>query len=325
MIRSMQRLVPLLVVALLVPAPAAAVLVPGRTVTDAAPVSALQVTHRSVVWAVGRSKRDCGHVRLWDTATRGLWTFGERTIRGCEENPSGGFGIAQVSTSGRRTFWITHIGGNFTDYRLWTATPTRRSPRRLAFDTAESGGPRPIVLGAGTREGVPYAVDGTVTYVSDAGSRLFRTGLGAAVRLLTSGPGPGAARVLASLADGRVVVLSRTGTVLRTDEYDGTVRAIALGGAGPLVQVGSTVNVGPLPGGRKVTLPDGALLLDYRQRAIVYRKGTQVRLRHIATGADTLLQTFRVRPFQPTLFSTDSWGASWAKGANVHWRSGPLR
>ena len=321
----MRRALPLLLVALLAPASAAAVLTPGRTVTSAAPITSLSVTHRSVAWAVGRSTRDCGHVRLWDTATRGLWSFGNRTIRGCEDDPSGGFGIAQVSTSGRRVHWVTHIGGNFTDYQLWTATPSRPSPRRLAFETAESGSPPPIVLGPGTREGVPYAVGGTVTYLSDAGTRRFRTALGSPVRLLTSGPGTGTARVLASLADGRVVLLAGSGAVLRTDEYEpGAVRAIALGGAGPLVQVGSTVTVGSL-GGARVMLPTGGLMLDYRQRAIVYRRGTQARLRHVSTGADTLLQTFQVKPFEPMLFSTDSWGAAWAKRAQVGWRSGPLR
>ena len=324
MIHSMRRLALALLVALLVPASAAAVLTPGRTVPNPAPVATLSVTHRSVVFAVGRSSRGCGQVRLWDTATGGLWTFGERTIRGCEEGPSGGFGIGQVATSGRRVFWVTHIGGNFTDHQLWTATPARRSARRLAFETAESGNPPPIVLGSGTREGVPYAVGGTVTYLSDAGARQFRSALGSPVRLLTAGPGAGTARVLASLADGRVVLLSRAGAVLRTDRYEGAVRAIALGGAGPLVQVGATVTVGQA-GGTEVTLPAGALMLDYRQRAIVYRRGTQVRLRHVSTGADTLLQTFQVKPYQPTLFSTDSWGAAWAKGASVHWRSGPLR
>jgi hypothetical protein len=325
MIRAMRRLLPaLLLVALAVPAAAAALLTPGRTVANAAPVSALSVTFRSVVWSVGRSSGDCGRVRLWDTATRGLWSFGERTIRGCAEGPSGGFGIGQVSTSGRRVFWVTHIGGNVTDYQLWTATPSRRSPRRLAFASDETGDPPPIVLGDGAREGVPYAVGATVTYVAESGARLFRVSLGSRVRLLTTGTGPGGARVLAALADGRVVLLSRTGTVLRTDEHEpGVVRAVALGLVGPLVQSGAVVDIGA-PGGASVTLPAGAQMLDFRQRAIVYRKGTQARLRHIATGADTLLQVFALEPFQRMLFSTDSWGAAWAKGSTVSWRTGPL-
>jgi hypothetical protein len=320
----MRRLLPaVLAVALAAPASAAALLTPGRTVVDAAPVGALSVTFRSVVWSAGRSKRDCGHVRLWDTATRGLWTFGDRTIRGCADGPSGGFGIAQVSTSGRRVFWVTHIGGNVTDYQLWTATPSRQSPRRLAFASKETGDPPAIVLGDGTRDGVPYAVGATVTFVADSGLRRFRTALGSPVRLLTAGTGPGSARVLAALADGRVVVLSLTGAVLRTDQYEpGAVRAIALGLPGPLVQVGNAVRVGATSS--TVTLPAGAVMLDYRQRAIVYRKGRQARLRSLA-GAETLLQTFAISPSQPMLFATDSWGAAWAKSRVVNWRAGPLR
>ncbi len=316
-------LIALLAVALVAPASAAALLTPGRTLTNAAPVSALAVTSRSVVFAVGRTKRDCGSVRLWDTVSRGLWTFGTRTILACEQGPSGSFGIAQVGTSGRRVFWVTNIGGNITDYQLWTATPSRPSPRRLAFESAETGDPPPIVVGSGSREGVPYAIDRTVTFVSDAGARVFRTTLDGPVRLLTTGTGPGDARVLAALADGSVVTLSRTGAVLRTDEHGTGVRAIALGLVGPLVQVGNAVTIGR-PTGAKITLPAGALMVDYRQRAIVYRQGTQVRKRHIATGADTLLQVIPIKPYEPMLFSTDSWGAAWAKGAAVSWRSGPL-
>ena len=246
MIPGMRLVAISFLVALAVPATAGAVLTPGRSVVNAAPVTALSVTGRSVVYAVGRTSANCGSVRLWDTATRGLWTYGERTIRGCEEGPSGGFGISAVSTSWHRAFWLTHIGGNVTDWQLWTATPTRRSPRRLAFASSESGGPAAILLGAGTRDGVPYAVGDTVTYVSEGGARLFRKDLGSPVRLLTSGIGPGAARVLASLADGREVLLSSTGQVIRTVEHEpGDVVAIALALPGPLVQIGREVTVGP--------------------------------------------------------------------------------
>ena len=311
------------IASLVVPATAVAFLAPGRTVANAAPVTALSVTHRSVVYAVGRTKAACGQVRLWDTATRALWSFGERTIVGCEENPSGGYGIAQVATTGRRAFWVTNIGGNITDYQLWTATPTRKAPLRLAFASSETGSPPAIVLGTGTDEGVPYAVGDTITYVGAAGARLFRTAVGSPVRLLTSGRGVGTARVLASLADGRVVVLSKSGALLRTDDYSpSTVRAIAFGLVGPLVQLGPTVNVGPFAGGTKVRLPAGALLLDYRQGSIFYRHGTQARARQIATGHDTLLRAMPLEQSQPMLFSAD-WGTAWATGGAVSWRSGP--
>jgi hypothetical protein len=177
------------------------------------------------------------------------------------------------------------------------------------------------VLGNGTRDGVPYAVGGTVTFVAENGSRRFRTDLGSPVRLLTAGTGPGQARVAAALADGRVVTLSLAGDVLATDQRKlATVAAIALGLPGPVVQVGRTVTVGT----SSVTLPTGALVLDYRQATIVYREGSQVRARVVPSGADSLLQVISVKPWQTLPFSTDSLGAAWAKGATVSWRSGPL-
>lgn len=321
--QRVQRILPALALAaLLLPASAAALLTPGRTVVNVAPVTALSVTHRSVVWAVGRSKSDCGHVRLWDTASRGLWTLGRGTLRGCEEGPSGGFGISQVATAGRRPFWVTHIGGNITEYQLWTATPTRRAPRRLAFASAETDGPPAVVLGPGTQEGVPYAVGPTVTYVSAAGARLFRTTLGSPVRSLAAGTTFGGGRVVAALVDGRVVVLSRAGALLDTETFEpGEVRSLALASTGPVVQVARDVHL-THPDGRAgvVTLPAGALMLDYRQRGIYYRVGRQLRLRLVGTGADTLLLDIALRPWQPMLFSVD-WGAGWATGRSVNWRT----
>jgi hypothetical protein len=170
---------------------------------------------------------------------------------------------------------------------------------------------------------VPYAVGETITYVSASGARLFRTTVDSPVRLLTSARGVGTARVLAALADGRVVLLSQAGSVLRTDDYPSSaVRAIAFALVGPLVQVGDTVNVGPFTGGTKVTLPAGALMLDYRQGSIFYRQGTQARARRIATEDDTLLRTMPLERWEPMLFSTD-WGSGWASGRTVSWRSGP--
>jgi hypothetical protein len=322
MIGSMRRLVCALVLAaLLVPASASAELIPGRAVSNPAAVTALSVTHESVVWAVGRSAGSCGYVRLWETWSKSLWSFGRKTIVGCEEGPSAGFGIAQVAASGRRAFWVTNIGGNFTDYALWTATPTHPSPRRLAFASAETGAAPAIVLGVGTPEGVPYAVGDTVTYVAPDGTRLFRVSLDSPVRLLAAGPSFGNARVVAALENGDVTVLSRTGARLRTDTYEpGTVRSVQLAYGGPVVQVGNVVTVGSGATGAKVMLPAGAVMLDYRQRTIVYRLATQARTRAVGSGADTLAQRFRLEPWQPMLLSLD-WGYGWAKGTTVYWRT----
>ena len=303
---------------------AGAVLQPGRTVENPSSVSALGVAHRSVVYAV-RETRDlkrCAYVALWDTAGRGLWRLGSSTTRICTEGLSTGSGISQVATSGRRVFWVTYAGGNFRDETLWTATPTRSTPRRLADATSDvDADARPIVLGPGTVEGVPYATGRTVTFVADNGARLFRVTLPSEVRLLAAGAGPGAAKVVASLADGSVVMLSRTGATLRTSTYEpGSVTAVTLALPGSIVQAGTTIHVGS----RAVTLPSGAAMLDFRQGQIVYAKGSRVRARHVASGADSLLRVIPVRSWETPLFATDAWGSAWASGSSVSWRSGPL-
>src|SRR5262245_16216453 len=53
--------------ALALASPAGALLTPGRTLTAPASVTALSVTNRVVVYAVGRTRTSCGSVVLWDT------------------------------------------------------------------------------------------------------------------------------------------------------------------------------------------------------------------------------------------------------------------
>jgi hypothetical protein len=314
------------VIALALAGSAGALLTPGRQVATPAPVTALSVTGHAVVYAVGRTRANCGSVALWNSATQARRIFGSRTILGCEEGPSGGFGIPSVATTGTRVFWLTGIGGNTTDWQLWTATPTRPTARRLAFASSDTDGRPAIVLGAGTSEGVPYAVGATLTYVSSSGARLFRVDLGSPVRLVAAGGGPGRARVVTALADGRVLVLAGTGEVLRTASYEpDEVVAVALAGTGQVVQTGRDVSVCCSPTGPFVTmLPPGATMLDYRQRTIVYRRGVQVRSRKVLSEADALVRVIPVKSWQAMPFATDTAGSAWATGRTVSFRSGPV-
>ncbi len=305
--------------------PAAAALVPDRTLPTPGAVTALGVTHRSVVFAVAESKQSCAYVELWSTSTQRRWRFARYPTL-CREAPSTGTGIAAVATSGARVFWLSFAGGNIREWDLSTATPTRRSPRHVVSVSADADdGEVPILLGPGTRDGVPYAVGGTVTYVSDNGARLFRTTLDSPVRLIAGGSGPGGGRVVAALEDGRVVVLSRLGEVVSDEAHAGVQPvAIALSASGPVVQIGREVTVGSLANAVRTTLPPGARLLDVRQEELVYAVGPKVRVRVVATGDDTLLQTIAIGPRERPLFATDTGGSAWARGASVSWRAGPL-
>lgn len=314
---SVRTLAASILVVLAVCGAASAELRPTRTVTASAPIAALSVTSRSIAYAVGQTATSCGYVAVWEPALRFRMEVGGKTIVGCKDRPSGGFGIPSVSLASRRIFWLTHIGGNISDWRLWTATPSRPSPRLLAAAAAETDGPPPIVLGGGASDGVPYAVGDTVTSVAATGARRFRVALGSRVRLLTAGRShAGGSRVLAALEDGRVVLLSHDGRTLRTETHaPDEVLAIALGVLGPVVQAGTVVRRGSL----RAELPGGARMLDYHQSTIVYRHGRLIRTRDLPTGADRLLLTLPLRPSQPALVSSDTWGVAWAAGGTVSW------
>jgi hypothetical protein len=293
---------------------------PGRSVTRPGPIVALSVTGSSIVYAVGETRPACAYVELWDTATRGLWRFGRPTRLPCKEGPSTGSGVWAVATTTRRAVWITYAGGNIREWQLWTATPSRETPRQLRFVSRDVDAPAPIVVGPGTAEGVPYAVDRDMVFLAPNGAAFFKARVDSPVRLVAGGHGPGGSRVAAALADGSVVLVGPGMRVVPARTYPpGTVKAVALATVGPIVQVGRTVHAGAI----EVQLPAGARMLDYRDGRVVYAKGGQVRQRRVRDGADALLVSVPLRRGETPLFSVDR-GSAWASGRSVNWRTGSL-
>jgi hypothetical protein len=182
--------------------------------------------------------------------------------------------------------------------------------------------PAPIVLGPGTTLGIPYAVGSDVTFLGDNGAAIFKSTLPAPVRLIAAGPATGTRRVAALLADGSVVTLSPTGTVVDTYTYaPQAVKALQLAGVGAVIQTGATVEIRRGAATRSLTLPTGSRMLDYRQGVVYYAKGTQVRARRVATGEDSLLFTSPgTKPWQTPLYAID-WGEAWAIRRTLHWRT----
>ena len=225
-----------------------------------------------------------------------------------------------MATTTRRALWITYGGGNIRDWQLWTATPTRKTPRQLRFASRDVDEPAPIVVGPGTSEGVPFAVDRDVTFLGPNGAAFFKSRVASPVRLIAGGRGPGGSRIAAALADGSVVLLGPGGSVVRAASYaPGTIKAVLLATIGPVVQEGRTVHVGR----SQLQLPSRAIVLDYRDGRVVYATGEQVRQRRVRDAAESLLVRVPLRPGERPLFSVDH-GSAWADGRNVDWRSGPL-
>ena len=311
------RLVLLAVTGLLATATGAwALQAPGRTQVRSAPITAIALTHASIAFAVGTTRTDCEHVELWNPDTFGTYRFGRR-------HPCGDLpllhGIGPIGVGSRRVVWVSFAGGNLTDWQLWTATTTRKTPRRLAFVERDTMDAPAMVVGDGSFDAIPYAVETEITLLGDSGRVIFRTHAPSEVRRITSGAGPDGWRVAAVLDSGEVTVLDGGGSVVKTYAYPtGAVRWIGLAPAGVVVQLpGATVEILRGAATRNVQLRANAIVLDYAEGRILYRVGQTFWLRHVATGVDTLLlQGSRRDPIAPVL---DTHGLAWARGATVNW------
>jgi len=303
-------------VALVTAASALALQAPGRTQTRSGPVTSIGLTHASVAFGVGRTKTDCDHVELWNTDSHGTWRFG--STRPCGDLPLFS-GIGQVGVATNRVVWISFAGGNNTDWQLWTATATRKTPRRLAFVERDTMEAPAMVVGPGTSNAVPYAVGPQVTWLGENGAAVFRWTAPSEVRAVTSGEGPGGWSVAALLADGDVAVLDRTGHVAQTYAFPaGAVRWIGLAPRGLLVQLpGAKVQILHGASTASVQLKPNAIVLDFAEGRILYRVAQSFWLRHVGSGTDTLLlQGSRRQPITATL---DTHGLAWSQGQSVNW------
>lgn len=288
----------------------------ARTRPAAAPVTAISVTHASIVYAVGPTATDCDHVELWNPDTKGTWRFGKP--HPCGDATSGGRGIIAVSSSGNRVVWLEYVAGNIAEYTLKTASTTRKTPRALRFGSEDVELPGPLVLGPGSELGIPFADGASVTFLGQNGAAVFRWTAPRPVRALTAGSGPAGGVVAALLDDGSVSLLSRAGAVVSSVPFAaGAVKALALAPAGLVVQVGGAVEIRKGASKRTVPLPAGARMLDYAEGRILYRKAKEIHALQAGTGKDSLLYT-GTGAKQP-LASLDTHGLATADGATVTW------
>jgi len=295
---------------------ASALQTPGRTQARSAPITAIALTHGSIAFAVDATKTDCDHVELWNPDTHGTYRFGQR--KPCGDLPLL-YGIGPIGVASSRVVWVSFAGGNLTDWQLWTATTTRKTPRRLAFVERDTTDAPAMVVGDGTSNAIPYAVQTEITLLGDNGAPVFRTHAQSEVRRITSGDGPYGWRVAALLATGEVSVLDGGGSVVATYPFaPGAVRWIALAPGGVLVQLpGAKVEIHRGAATRVVQLKPNAIVVDYAEGRILYRVGQTFWLRQVTTGIDTkLLQGSRRQPITPVL---DTHGLAWAQGSSVHW------
>ena len=222
---------------------AAALQKPGRTIVRAGQVKLVALNNASLAFAVERTKKDCDHVELWDTGTKGTWRFGKPGP--CTNLGSTGAGISAVAVTRNRVVWIRFNGGNLRDWQLMTATTTQKTPKQIRFIEQDVELPSPLALGDATGNGaVPYAAGKEVVLLGANGVAVFRHTEPVNVVAVTAGRGPGGAVVAALRATGAVVLLRSDGSVVQTISFQpGAVRALALAPRGLIVQLPGTVEI----------------------------------------------------------------------------------
>jgi hypothetical protein len=286
-----------------------------KTVAAVAAVSTLALTGRHAAFAVDAAAPVCPHVDLWLADTGSRVRFAS-TLPACAEVTSTGQGIASVGLARTRVLWISYGGGNIREWSLWTATPTRRAPRQLRFVARDVDARAPIVLGPGTAEGVPYAVDRQVVYLGEDGRRIFTTTVTSPVRAIAAGQG-GRVRVAALLADGSHVGFDRTGRAV-SEGGDAAASAIRVSGLGVAVQAGSSVRLA----GGSVVLPRGATMVDVAQGRILWTRAGDLGTTAIPSGRSVRLVDGT--PVRPALGQLEANGLAWSRGRVVRYRGGRL-
>jgi len=305
------------VLAALAVASGAAALQPASAIVAPRPVQEIALTGRSIAYIADAPKRvECGRIGFWNTKTRTSFSVDAREQ--CVDETSTGQGISDVSVATNRLLWLTYAGGNFREWFLWTATTTRRMPRQLRFVSRPVESPPPIVLGPGTQQGIPYAVDRRIVYLGDDGKPIFVKAMAAPVRALASdSQGRFGIIVAALLSSGEIVGLDRSGEEEFTMTFPtGAVVAVALDRLiGLAVQIGGQVT---FPGG-EVTLPPGARMVDVGQGRILWVQAGDL-------GATTVVgMTRRLvdgTPERPAYGQIERPGIAWSVGRAVRWRPG---
>lgn len=240
-------------------------------------VTALAADGDEAVFAAARTSTDCDRAFIWEPLTRQLFQLGKR--QRCDV-VSTGRGVAGIAVSGGRALWLTYAGGNVREWRLWTATTSRTTPRQLQFVPRDVTEPQPIFVGAAGGGLRPFSVDSTVSTLRSNGTTAFTWTAPARVVALAARGG----HVAVAQQGSRVTVLDSHGTIVSVDLYESDVSAVALTGKGLLVQRGTVLELRRDADAHEFPITAGARLDDADARWAVWSDGKLVHVLRLADG-----------------------------------------
>jgi hypothetical protein len=238
------------------------------------PITAVGVSGSRIAFATA----DC-RVHLLDRVARRVTNFAAGPA--CETT-STGTAVAAVSVAGMRVIFLHYTGGNIREWSLWTATPGRPKPQRIAFATSEPDASAPLIIGPSRNGVVPWAAGKTVTVLHADGSRARRWIAPATVTALTESPGG----VTVATADGSVYTVSNAGE--RRQAFPQAPTAVATSLDAVVVQYGRTLDAHGLRP-RTFALARTTQLVGATGSRAVIAGGGAVRTIDLVTGAGKLV------------------------------------
>jgi len=243
-------------------------------------VTGLAADGGEAVFAAARTAADCDRTFVWERTTRQVVQLGKK--QRCDP-VSTGRGISGVAVTGGRALWVSYAGGNIREWRLWTATTSKTTPKALQFVPRDVTAPQPIIVGLAGGGLLPYAVDSTVMALRANGTVAFTWTAPARVTALAARGG----RIAVAQEGSRVTVLDARGNVVSVDLYASEVSAVALIAKGIVVQRGSVLEVRRGTDAHEFPITAGGILDDADGQSAVWSDGKLVHVIRLTDGVQT--------------------------------------
>jgi len=243
-------------------------------------VTGLAADGGEAMFAAARTTADCDRTFVWERSTKQVVQLGKK--QRCD-SVSTGRGISGIAVTDGRALWVSYAGGNIREWRLWTATTSRTTPKQLQFVPRDVSAPQPVIVGAAGGGVLPYAVDSTVTALRANGSTALTWTAPARVVALAARGG----RVAVATEGSRVTVLDTHGNVVSVDLYASELSAVALIAKGLVVQRGAVLELRRGADAHVFPITAGGLLDDADGQAAVWSDGKLVHVIRLTDGVQT--------------------------------------
>jgi hypothetical protein len=272
-------------------------------------VGPVDVSAGSLAGGIGWTRSTCEGAVLWLPGIRRRWLF---HVPGPCPATSTGRGVSTVAVSKQRVAFLSFVGGNTREWRLWTATPTAGRPRLLRFASADVDSASPILLGNGGEDGIPYAVGRDVFVLAGDGRRALAWHAPTDVVSLNVHSGA----LAATLADGRVQTVSILHPTATAAYAQPGARAAEAITGGVVIEAADGIHLRTGSVTLRFDLPGGARLLGYSDGWLVYSTGRAIRVYSYQRKQDILARTLHAAPVTA---DADRGGMGWTNRGALCW------